>query len=345
MTDDGTVHPDDGQIHAWLDGALGAASSAVVEAHVISCADCTMRVAEARGLIAGASRVVRMLDETPAPSLRSVAVRAPEPSLWRAMRVTPARASIAAALVVAVGITLTREHVATESPLAPRDSAVVAVAPQAVAAPAPASRPDSVLNSAVVKKLAKEAPPRSVEAAAGVAIPTPPPSTAATSPELNMAPARRVAAARDSARLSEVVVTSAPADKVSARVPMAVAPGAGCYRIETADGSKPVWQGIALPLDVSLASAVASYAPPPPSAAADAVGEARYSILSLHAGTAVGQWSRGAGDTLSVTLRGATATAVGTLAPSDGILAGTLRDDGAKPSSVRVVARKISCSR
>ena len=61
MTDrpmDETEHPDEGLIHAWLDDALSAAEAERLAAHVRSCADCQARVAEARGLIAGASRIV-----------------------------------------------------------------------------------------------------------------------------------------------------------------------------------------------------------------------------------------------------------------------------------------------
>ena len=59
-------HPDEGTIHAWLDGALDAASAERVAAHVRGCAACSALAAEARGLIAGASRVVSALDDVPA---------------------------------------------------------------------------------------------------------------------------------------------------------------------------------------------------------------------------------------------------------------------------------------
>src|SRR5687768_18336393 len=69
MTDlpmDPTEHPEEGLIHAWLDDALGAAEAERIEAHVRGCAECQTRVAEARGLIAGASRIVAALDDAPA---------------------------------------------------------------------------------------------------------------------------------------------------------------------------------------------------------------------------------------------------------------------------------------
>jgi hypothetical protein len=94
----GGGHLDEGTIHAWLDDALDAASAARVESHVAECAECSAAVAEARGLIAGASRVVRTLDdENEAASTspawgRSSAPASPAP-LWRMLRVTPARAT------------------------------------------------------------------------------------------------------------------------------------------------------------------------------------------------------------------------------------------------------------
>ena len=57
-------HPDEGTIHAWLDGALPDAEARRVAEHVEhgACAECAKAVAEARGLIAGASRIVGALD-------------------------------------------------------------------------------------------------------------------------------------------------------------------------------------------------------------------------------------------------------------------------------------------
>ena len=59
-------HPDEGTIHAWLDGALQQEEGAALEAHVASCAECQAAVAEARGLIAASSRIVSALDIVPA---------------------------------------------------------------------------------------------------------------------------------------------------------------------------------------------------------------------------------------------------------------------------------------
>ena len=163
MANDKDVHPDEGTIHAWLDGALDAEQAAQLHAHGAGCATCAERVAEARGLVAGASRVVALLDEPSQQAMMpaSTPTAGTEMSVWRLMRVTPARAAIAAVLVVAVGITLTRGRVAVDPRAAPTASAVSGAAPPR----------DSVLSDAVARRLAAEAPPRTVAAAPGVAVP------------------------------------------------------------------------------------------------------------------------------------------------------------------------------
>ena len=70
MVDDDGVHVDEGTIHGWLDGQLDDEQSARLQAHIARCGACAAHVAEARGLIAGASRVVGMLDEVPSPTVR-----------------------------------------------------------------------------------------------------------------------------------------------------------------------------------------------------------------------------------------------------------------------------------
>ena len=58
-------HPEEGIIHAWLDGALPADEAARLEAHIASCEACAATVAEARGMIAASSRIVGHLDVVP----------------------------------------------------------------------------------------------------------------------------------------------------------------------------------------------------------------------------------------------------------------------------------------
>jgi putative zinc finger protein len=115
-------HLDEGTIHAWLDGALGDAEAARVEAHVAGCSTCAAAVAEARGLIAGATRVLGALDHVPAnvvpPALQGAAPNESATSAagssgvaslgerrrgWRRLHFTPAWTAAAAVIVVAVG--------------------------------------------------------------------------------------------------------------------------------------------------------------------------------------------------------------------------------------------------
>jgi len=99
-------HPDEGTIHAWLDGALGSAEAGEVEAHVAGCARCAAAVTEARGLLAASSRILSALDSVPGGVLPAA-----EPVAEEDPRVVPiARASRwrspgwrAAAAIVLVG--------------------------------------------------------------------------------------------------------------------------------------------------------------------------------------------------------------------------------------------------
>jgi anti-sigma factor RsiW len=58
-------HLDEGTIHAWLDGELPSAEREELEAHIASCEQCAAAVAEARGFVAGSSRILTALDTVP----------------------------------------------------------------------------------------------------------------------------------------------------------------------------------------------------------------------------------------------------------------------------------------
>jgi anti-sigma factor RsiW len=98
-------HPDEGTIHAWLDGALPPDESARVEAHTAECATCAAAVAEARGLIAASSRILTALDDVPgqvvpagdrvAAARAAGAARAIRRPRFRAARYTGIAAAIA----------------------------------------------------------------------------------------------------------------------------------------------------------------------------------------------------------------------------------------------------------
>ena len=291
MADDDGVHVDEGTIHAWLDGELDEAKVARIQAHIGQCGACAAHVAEARGLIAGASRVVGMLDETPSPLVRPAVTPSAgtDLSVWRLLRVTPARASIAAMLVVAVGIALTRGQLARDLPTSTRAQNAAAPTSPAMASPSPlAATPmhDSIKSSAIERRLEAEQTPRTVERAPGVAIPAAPVAESpAPSADLADAASRVVAGratmaagrvmsapgadrTRASVRqqvMNEVVTTGVAANAVkaadSARVGSmsynrAVAAGAiaagQCYRVESA--SPAVWGSVRLPMIVAMDS-------------------------------------------------------------------------------------------
>ena len=169
-------HPDEGTLHAWLDGALPADEAARVEAHAAECAACAAAVAEARGLIAASSRIVAALDRvpggvvpasvpeearTPAPAsvparepARVVPIESARPRVSR-WRVGPLRAA-AAVLLVAGGAAVVFRS--TEGP-------TMALEPQAA--------PDRTVTAATADVAAPEASAPSARdlAASGSAAP------------------------------------------------------------------------------------------------------------------------------------------------------------------------------
>jgi hypothetical protein len=158
-------HLEEGTIHAWLDGALSGDEAAGVEAHVRQCAQCAAAVGEARGLIAGASRIVSALDVVPGgviprPKPTTASVAASPKSLWRVLHFTPLRAAIAATLLVAVGSLLVpRGDKRTPILTATVDTAVSDAVAATAAAPAPMSASARVLPSS--------APPPQAQATVG----------------------------------------------------------------------------------------------------------------------------------------------------------------------------------
>jgi hypothetical protein len=153
-------HPDEGTIHAWLDGALDDGERVAVEQHVASCAECAARVADARGMIAGASRIVGALDVTPATVIPKRAGAAQPSSLWRVLRVTPARAALAASLLVAASLVLAKRH-DTPNKLVPRAPIAVATTDSSTVAPAPAvAAPAAAAPKPAAKRVQRALPER-----------------------------------------------------------------------------------------------------------------------------------------------------------------------------------------
>jgi hypothetical protein len=90
-------HLEEGVIHAWLDGELPPGEREAVEAHVASCDECKAAVAEARGFIAGSSRILMALDAVPGGVLPT---STSTPSARAPKRFTISRAWMAAAAVL-----------------------------------------------------------------------------------------------------------------------------------------------------------------------------------------------------------------------------------------------------
>lgn len=184
-------HLDEGTIHAWLDGVLNAERSHDVETHVASCAQCSAAVAEARGLIAGASRILTALDDVPAnvtpkrmPSLPS----APARRQWRA---APWVTGIAAALVLAIGVTTWNRD---GSRMASSESALAGV-----------TKRDSAVTETAQSFADPAAPSPQPGAGAGPSVTTPPAANAA------------VAQRRDGAKLEQKSVPPPVADVAAGR--------------------------------------------------------------------------------------------------------------------------------
>jgi hypothetical protein len=251
MTDqpmDPMEHPDEGLIHAWLDDALRAAEAERLAAHLRTCAECQARVAEARGLIAGASRIVTALDDAPAgtrPGWAQSAVAdaggsatgsasgAPasvsEGSMWRWLRVTPGRAAIAATILVAIGITLTYDRAAVDSTTR---SASAVFSPQKTDMPAAtspeggvseAAKPrDALLDSAIAKNVTIAQGRRVLEAARTPAVPTAPPPTTTLQTPAAAAAGEAVALGR-AAEQAEREAARVAADRSRTKIAGAVA--------------------------------------------------------------------------------------------------------------------------
>jgi hypothetical protein len=172
-------HPDEGTIHTWLDGELAAEDAATLEAHVADCQQCAAAVAEARGLIAGSSRIVSSLDSVPGGVIPTVR---PTHRAWYAT--TQFRA--AAALLLVAGTSL----VVIKKSAQPDDKVMLVAAPRAMATDAISTQP----AAATVRK----ATPASKPALASGNAPTSSNAAVAAAPlekgRLEVAPLGRTAA-------------------------------------------------------------------------------------------------------------------------------------------------------
>jgi hypothetical protein len=227
------AHVDEVVVHAWLDGALGAEEAARVAAHVEGCAACAARVAEARGLIAAASRILRALDDVPAGVLPARR----RPVAW--YRAWPVR--LAASLVVAVvgslfvvdrlhlhrSVAVERDSVIMEGVPVPR-----AEARKSDSGPASAPAPPVVASKEKVapRARASNAPAGRPAAGAAAAVPSaavPPAAAREDSPAASTFQSR-IARAPTLSQVTVAGARSAAADSVGGRPGV---DGAGCYDV------------------------------------------------------------------------------------------------------------------
>jgi anti-sigma factor RsiW len=151
-------HLDEVTAHAWIDGALAAGEAEQVEAHVRECARCAATVAEARGLIAAASRIVGALDLGSAGVVPAARPRRGHGWSWWAVRV-------AASLVVVAGGALFIARPRPEAkPSAPAAAKVFAAeraaAPRAMEPLYARPKCDSAADSAARKKCRRDSLPK-----------------------------------------------------------------------------------------------------------------------------------------------------------------------------------------
>lgn len=275
------AHPDEGTIHAWLDRQLDDRASATLEAHLQRCDACAERVAEARGLIAGTSRILSSLDLDASPGPKATLAEPWRPVVLPAtarrrapfFRLTPARSAIAAVLVVAVATAIVREH---EQPT-PTSASMKAESAVAANAPAPLAERDTTAATRVAAARTFDKAQRettvNADLARVAAVPAPP----STSPAQQTIAAARVAdSVAGGANRTElrgavsglpmtgsgaaagvaggVARAAAPAPApVSAAAPASVSIEAPqCYRVESATGAAATWGPVALPFVLAL---------------------------------------------------------------------------------------------
>lgn len=260
------LHLDEGTIHAWLDGELPPDESARIEAHAKECAECGALVAEARGFIAGSSRIVSSLDVVrgnviPVPS---PVASTSKPSLWKKLKLTPARAAIAATILVGVAsmFSVQRSRFETAPPKTDAARAAAAAAlPAAAQPPVQQQTPDTARRPPVVQKpAARDAavdavkPPSSADR---LEVATPAPQTTqvapiAPAPMAPLAESRQLSAAKaasNAAGAAAPAASSATADNAPLRRTFSttnaiasLAQVEGCYQltVDRASAAPPV---------------------------------------------------------------------------------------------------------
>ena len=135
-------HPDEGTIHAWIDGELSPEQASELTTHVAGCAECAAMVAEARGLVAASTRILTALDDVPGGVIPGVPDIAPaQIARRRWYQRTELRAAAALLFVVGGSLLVTRRGVNMDSTRAMIATAEKGQSVPAVGSDAAASSP------------------------------------------------------------------------------------------------------------------------------------------------------------------------------------------------------------
>ncbi len=251
--------PDEGLIHAWLDGQLPPDEAARIEHLVATDPEWAAAMAEARGFMAASRRILSALDHVPAGVV-------PKRTAAHAGQRLPWWTKVAAALVVMVGgsVFVIQRTPASDpaKPSAAKPTPVVSgLAPARAMTERPAPSPGIVTKkTAPVPAAAKVAVvPRQVDAAQDaastarvdqpalkstegtVAPPLPAPVSSMLDAEMKAA-AGAMSVAPASAGVRAVAATAVAATEVAARRATA-SKSAACYRLES-DRSPPEFVGV-----------------------------------------------------------------------------------------------------
>lgn len=216
----GIMHPDEGTIHAWLDGELPADEGAALEQHIAGCPACAATVAEARGLVAASTRILGALDDVPAVPQVTRPTKATPVAPGRTRRPwwrSPRFAAAAALLLVTVG---TWEARRTRPAAAPAPQ--LETAPMADRLDSAALGPGIASAPAEQRTLAREAPARPGVPSVPAAPPPPSPAVATGATAATPALADRTVASNEAgppaATAQKATAEAKRADSVAPRL-------------------------------------------------------------------------------------------------------------------------------
>lgn len=327
------THIDEGTIHAWLDGALDDAEARRASEHAASCSQCGALVVEARGLIAGASRILTALDDVPAgiaPKRAPVLAAAkPATRYWQA---APWVTGIAAALILAVGLKMWLDAPSAKSAVAPvtplrMDSLRAATLGEAGARPASSTprvtresvpprlpQPRTVAGAQVgERQLAQGASPeaarRDARASAGAGLGSGVPASAAAiaqeAPgavvEVGLAKKAAVAdALQPSAALIPAPQSAPMLARAASRARVDERQLAGCYRADISAGRRDAAMEVTVKAEATgLTAPVTSLSIVRLDTAMTPRGRA---VRSVATGEVIGIWSAAGGDSVRLEL-------------------------------------------